>query len=62
MDEAKAIYLSDYWNRHHIDRMPQLSRFDVFDGVVNSRAGVQAVHQDRAIRWVQQALELWMTA
>ena len=55
MDEAKAIYPSDYWNRHHIDRMPAAIRFDGFDGV-ELRAGVQAVQPDGAIRWVQRAL------
>ena len=56
LDEAKAIYLSDYWNRHHIDRMPATIRFDVFDGVVNSGPGSKRFNRDGAIRWVQRAL------
>jgi len=51
LEQAKEIYLNDYWNKCHIDIIPESSKFDVFDTAVNS--GVQ-----RAIILLQRALEV----
>lgn len=39
LDEAKAIYRKDYWNRLDSDSMPDSVRFDLFDTAVNSGPG-----------------------
>ena len=49
LDNAKAIYLADYWNRCHIDELPDCVRFDMFDMAVNS--GIQG-----SIKCMQRAL------
>ena len=49
LDQAKAIYLRDFWTRADCDAMPDGIKFDVFDMAVNS--GVTA-----AIRVVQRAV------
>ena len=36
LDQAKAIYLRDYWNPTWCDRVPAALRFDLFDMAVNS--------------------------
>lgn len=51
LDNAKAIYRTDYWDKCMCDRLPALIRFDVFDTAVNS--GVRM-----AIRLVQKAMNL----
>lgn len=48
LDQAKAIYLRDYWVPCHADTVPDSIRFDLFDMAVNS--GVTA-----SIRIVQRA-------
>src|SRR5574340_333023 len=35
-DQAQAIYYADYWMAHKLDQLPDVLRFDVFDGAVNS--------------------------
>lgn len=49
LDQAKDIYLRDYWNRCHIDELPDQVHFDMFDMAVNS--GVAG-----AIKTIQRAL------
>ena len=56
LEQVKAIYLTDYWSKHHIDSMPEGVRFDVFDGVVNSGPGSLRFGRDGAIRWIQRAI------
>lgn len=36
IDQAKQIYLRDYWNKLQLDRLPDVIRFDLFDAAVNS--------------------------
>lgn len=36
IDQAKQIYLRDYWNKLQLDRLPDEIRFDLFDAAVNS--------------------------
>ena len=49
LDEAKAIYQRDYWDRAQCDRLPPGIAFDVFDTAVNSGIG-------QAIRFLQRAV------
>ena len=49
LDEAKAIYQRDYWDRAQCDRLPAGIAFDVFDTAVNSGIG-------QAIRFLQRAV------
>lgn len=51
LDQAKAIYLRDYWNKLHLEEMPDCIRFDLFDAAVNS--GVVT-----AIKFLQKACEV----
>ena len=48
LDDAKAIYRRDYWNRAQCDRLHPDVAFQVFDGAVNSGIG-------NSIRWMQEA-------
>ena len=48
LDEAKAIYRRDYWDRAKADEMPSELRSLIFDGAVN--AGVA-----QSIKWLQRA-------
>ncbi len=48
LDDAKAIYKRDYWDRAQCDRLPPAIAFQVFDGAVNSGIGT-------SIRWLQAA-------
>lgn len=48
LDDAKAIYKRDYWDRAQCDRLPPAIAFQVFDGAVNSGIGT-------SIRWLQSA-------
>lgn len=48
LDDAKAIYMRDYWTKAGCDRVPDVVRFDLFDAAVNS--GVS-----RAVTFLQQA-------
>ena len=50
-DQARAIYLKDYWQAAACDSLPDSIRFDVFDMAVNS--GKMA-----AIKTVQRALNV----
>lgn len=36
LDQAKAIYLQDYWNKLQLDALPDAIRLDMFDTAVNS--------------------------
>ena len=49
LDQAKAIYRADYWNKCHIDELPENVRFDMFDMAVNSGIG-------GAVKCMQRAL------
>ena len=48
VDDAKAIYKRDFWDRAQCDRLPPDLAFQVFDGAVNSGIG-------NSIRWLQEA-------
>jgi len=48
LDDAKAIYRRDYWDRAQCERLPPALAFQVFDGAVNSGIGT-------SIRWLQAA-------
>lgn len=48
LDQAKAIYRRDYWQRMQGDGLPSGLAFQVFDAAVNS--GIET-----AVRWLQQA-------
>lgn len=48
-DDAKAIYLRDFWNRVDADRLPDGVAFQMFDFAVNS--GIET-----AVRYLQRAL------
>jgi lysozyme family protein len=47
-DQAKQIYLTDFWQRGQMDRMPPALAFQAFDAAVNH--GIE-----QAIRFVQMA-------
>ncbi|WP_148716506.1 glycoside hydrolase family 108 protein [Chitinolyticbacter meiyuanensis] len=49
LDQAKTIYRSQYWDAVKADQLPDLIRYAVFDGAVNS-----GPHQ--SIKWLQRAL------
>jgi lysozyme family protein len=49
LEQAKAIYLRDYWNRAQCDKFPPIVAFQVFDCAVNSGIG-------QAIRFLQRAV------
>lgn len=48
LDQAKAIYRRDFWNRVRGDDLPYVVAFNLFDGAVNSGP-------HRAIKWMQEA-------
>lgn len=48
-DQAKAIYRKSYWDPVKADQLPKHTRFDVFDGAVNSSV-------KQSIKWLQQAV------
>ena len=48
IDDAKAIYKRDFWDRAQCDRLHPDLAFQVFDGAVNSGIG-------NSIRWLQEA-------
>jgi len=49
LEQAKAIYLRDYWQRAMCDQLPPVVAFQVFDCAVNSGIG-------QAIRFLQRAV------
>lgn len=49
MDDAKRIYLRDYWQRARCDELPPAVAFQVFDTAVNSGIG-------QSIRFLQRAV------
>lgn len=49
IDDAKAIYKRDYWDRAHCDELPPEVAFQVFDTAVNSGIG-------QSIRFLQRAV------
>lgn len=51
LDRAKEIYRRDFWDRCHIDELPEAIWFDVFDTAVNS--GVL-----NAVKILQRALKM----
>ncbi len=48
-EKAKEIYRSDYWDVNHIDSLPDILRYSVFDAGVNSGP-------PQAATWLQRAL------
>lgn len=48
LDRAKAIYKRDFWDKLHLEDMPENIRFDLFDAAVNS--GVK-----QAIKFLQKS-------
>jgi lysozyme family protein len=48
LDQAKAIYRRDYWDRMHAEGLPAHVVMQVFDGAVNS--GIET-----SLRWLQKA-------
>lgn len=51
LDRAKEIYRRDFWDKLHLDDLPDQIRFDLFDAAVNS--GVST-----AIKFLQKACEV----
>jgi lysozyme family protein len=49
MEQAKAIYKRDYWDRAHCDSLHPIIAFQVFDAAVNSGIG-------QSIRFLQKAV------
>lgn len=49
IEQAKAIYLRDYWQRARCDELPPTVAFQVFDTAVNSGIG-------QSIRFLQRAV------
>lgn len=49
LDQAKDIYRKDYWNRLHMDELPDCIRFDMFDAAVNSGVSAAAKFLQRAV-------------
>ena len=49
LEQAKAIYKSDYWDRSQCDSLPPVIAFQVFDTAVNSGIG-------QSIRFLQRAV------
>jgi lysozyme family protein len=50
-DEAKFIYLRDFWQKIHANELPGAVAFQVFDFAVNSGIGT-------AVRYLQRALKV----
>lgn len=50
IDQAKKIYLRDYWNMLQLDRLPDEIRFDLFDAAVNSGLTAAAKMLQRACK------------
>lgn len=48
LEDAKAIYYRDYWQRVKCEELPDLLRYPMFDAAVNSGVG-------QAVRWLQTA-------
>lgn len=49
LDDARAIYKQDFWDKIRGDEMPYEIAFNVFDGAVNSGL-------NRSIKWLQRAV------
>jgi lysozyme family protein len=49
LEEAKAIYRRDFWDRVRGDELPYRTAFNAFDGAVNS--GVS-----QSVKWLQRAV------
>ena len=49
LDQAKEIYRRDYWNKLHLDELPDCIRFDLFDAAVNSGLSAAAKFLQRAV-------------
>lgn len=48
LDQAKEIYRRDYWDRLHLDELPDAIRYDLFDAAVNSGVSAAAKFLQRA--------------
>ena len=48
-EHAKKVYRQSYWDSCQADKLPDVIRFDVFDGAVNS--GVA-----QSVRWLQRSI------
>lgn len=53
LEQAKQIYLNDYWNRCQCDNLPAMVRLHVFDAAVNSGVSQAAKWLQRAVRVVE---------
>jgi lysozyme family protein len=51
LEQARDIYMRDYWMRARLDEMPPDIAYQVFDGAVNS--GIE-----NATRWLQRAVDV----
>lgn len=49
IEQAREIYLRDFWQRMQMDELPGVIRFDLFDAAVNSGPG-------NAVRFAQRAV------
>jgi len=52
LDEAKAIYKQDYWDKLGLDKLPTCLHFYMFDAAVNSGIGNAARFLQRAVKVV----------
>lgn len=53
LDQAKAIYLTDYWGVAGCPQLPSALKFDVFDFAVNSGPGTAARRLQRVVGAVE---------
>ena len=51
VEQAKAIYRRDFWDRVRADELPPRIRYAMFDATVNSGPG-------QAVRWLQRAVNV----
>ncbi len=51
LDQAKGIYLSDYWNKSGCNNLPYPLDFCVFDTAVNLGVGRAAKMYSQAVNW-----------
>jgi lysozyme family protein len=49
LEDAKAVYLRDFWNQLKLDTLPNTIRYDLFDTAVNS--GI-----DRSVKLLQRSV------
>lgn len=49
LDQSKAIYRRDYWDRLNLDQLPAAIHFSMFDAAVNSGVGQSAKFLQNAV-------------